>query len=82
MFILTNLDAELILANPFTHHQKVSERYQSGNMGKKNMSHPHPHPQCREVTVKEATGAISWKLTWWNLTEWGEEGWCDVLQPS
>lgn len=49
---------------------------------KKNMSHPHPHPQCREVTVKEATGAISWKLTWWNLTEWEEEGWCDVLQPS
>lgn len=35
MFILTHLDAELILANPFTHHQKVSERYQSGNMGKK-----------------------------------------------
>lgn len=35
MFIITNVDAELILANPFTHHQKASERYQSGNMRKK-----------------------------------------------
>lgn len=70
MFIITNVDTELILANPFTHHQKASERYQSGNMRKKKKKKNTSHPrQCREVTVKKATGAIGWKLTWWNLTE-------------
>lgn len=64
---LTKRTEKLFTHIPLKGLKDINHVYQETWEGEQTQSHG------RKMTVKKVAGAIGWKLTWWNMTEWKEE---------